>query len=152
MAEVWCSSKWPTRTEPCQHHYIGGCIYAVCTFQRGKQSIKTKVDGNILISYNLFMNGVILMHEDWLLIDVFKCLITFQQQMQSEDDQNALARLKGAQKLVSCRYCKGDHWSKQCPYKVSILITMIPCLTLTSKTTLCVFSGLIMLWSSMKTG
>ena len=38
--------------------------------------------------------------------------------MQSEEDQNALARLKGAQKLVACRYCKGDHWSKQCPYKV----------------------------------
>lgn len=33
------------------------------------------------------------------------------------DDGDPLARLKGQQRLVSCRYCKGDHWSKECPHK-----------------------------------
>lgn len=28
-----------------------------------------------------------------------------------------MARLKGQQKLVSCRICKGDHWTTKCPYK-----------------------------------
>jgi len=38
-------------------------------------------------------------------------------QSEKSDDQDPLARLKGQQRLVSCRYCKGDHWSKECPHK-----------------------------------
>jgi len=34
-----------------------------------------------------------------------------------EDKSDPLSRLKGQSKLVSCRYCKGDHWSKECPHK-----------------------------------
>ncbi|CAH1787520.1 unnamed protein product [Owenia fusiformis] len=40
-----------------------------------------------------------------------------QQQLQetSEKEQDPLAKLKG--RLVSCRICKGDHWTTKCPYK-----------------------------------
>jgi len=38
-------------------------------------------------------------------------------QQEKGDEQDPLARLKGQQRLVSCRYCKGDHWSKECPHK-----------------------------------
>lgn len=34
-------------------------------------------------------------------------------QDQEEDPMN---KLKG-QKIVSCRICKGDHWTTRCPYK-----------------------------------
>ena len=33
-----------------------------------------------------------------------------------EVEEDPLAKLKG-QKLVSCRICKGDHWTTRCPYK-----------------------------------
>ena len=36
-----------------------------------------------------------------------------------EPDDDPLARLKG-QKMVSCRICKGDHWTTKCPYKDSL--------------------------------
>jgi len=34
-----------------------------------------------------------------------------------DTERDPLEKLKQQQKLVTCRYCKGDHWSKQCPYK-----------------------------------
>lgn len=34
-----------------------------------------------------------------------------------EADDSVFGKLKQGAKLVSCRYCKGDHWSKQCPHK-----------------------------------
>ena len=40
-----------------------------------------------------------------------------QPQGTQDDESNPLAKLKTGAKLVSCRYCKGDHWSKQCPHK-----------------------------------
>jgi len=36
---------------------------------------------------------------------------------EADAEKDPLARLKGQQRLVSCRYCKGDHWSKECPHK-----------------------------------
>lgn len=33
-----------------------------------------------------------------------------------EPEEDPLAKLK-SQKLVSCRICKGDHWTTKCPYK-----------------------------------
>lgn len=33
-----------------------------------------------------------------------------------ESDENPLQKLKNT-KLVSCRICKGDHWTTRCPYK-----------------------------------
>jgi len=36
-----------------------------------------------------------------------------------EPDDDPLSRLKG-QKMVSCRICKGDHWTTKCPYKDSL--------------------------------
>lgn len=38
----------------------------------------------------------------------------FQEVVEQEDDP--LLKLK-SQKLVSCRICKGDHWTTKCPYK-----------------------------------
>lgn len=35
---------------------------------------------------------------------------------QSEQQEDPLNKLK-AQKLVSCRICKGEHWTTKCPYK-----------------------------------
>ena len=31
-------------------------------------------------------------------------------------DEDPIAKLKG-HKIVSCRICKGDHWTTKCPYK-----------------------------------
>lgn len=35
-----------------------------------------------------------------------------------EPEDDPLSRLKGT-KMVSCRICKGDHWTTKCPYKDS---------------------------------
>jgi hypothetical protein len=45
-------------------------------------------------------------------------LVIFHQLQEADDDP--LARLKG-QKMVSCRICKGDHWTTKCPYKDSLM-------------------------------
>jgi len=45
------------------------------------------------------------------------CFIWLKQLQEPEDDP--LSRLKGS-KMVSCRLCKGDHWTTKCPYKDSI--------------------------------
>lgn len=37
----------------------------------------------------------------------------------TEPDDDPLSRLKGS-KMVSCRICKGDHWTTKCPYKDSL--------------------------------
>ncbi|XP_013414103.1 eukaryotic translation initiation factor 3 subunit G-like [Lingula anatina] len=37
-------------------------------------------------------------------------------EVQDDSEEDPLAKLKG-QKLVSCRICKGDHWTTKCPYK-----------------------------------
>ena len=34
-----------------------------------------------------------------------------------EQDDDPLKKLGSQHKMVSCRYCKGDHWSSKCPYK-----------------------------------
>lgn len=36
----------------------------------------------------------------------------------NETEEDPLARLKG--KIVTCRICKGDHWTTKCPYKDSL--------------------------------
>lgn len=38
-------------------------------------------------------------------------------QLKSTEEEDPLAKLKGSQKLVSCRICKGEHWTTRCPYK-----------------------------------
>jgi len=37
----------------------------------------------------------------------------------AEMDDDPLSRIKG-QKIVTCRICKGDHWTIKCPYKDSL--------------------------------
>lgn len=32
-------------------------------------------------------------------------------------EKDPLEKLKMSGKMVACRYCKGDHWSKECPHK-----------------------------------
>lgn len=34
----------------------------------------------------------------------------------ADQDEDPMNKLKG-QKIVSCRICKGDHWTTRCPYK-----------------------------------
>lgn len=49
--------------------------------------------------------------------DIFMQFVHAKDIQEPEDDP--LARLKG-QKMVSCRICKGDHWTTKCPYKDSL--------------------------------
>merc|ERR1712170_114074 len=42
---------------------------------------------------------------------------TKDQQMQGDNDEDPLSKIKG-QKMVSCRICKGDHWTTRCPYMI----------------------------------
>ena len=42
--------------------------------------------------------------------------ISLFQNKNAEPEEDPLAKLK-SQKLVSCRICKGDHWTTKCPYK-----------------------------------
>lgn len=50
------------------------------------------------------------LHFTWFMFCIFQDLNA---QDQDEDPMN---KLKG-QKIVSCRICKGDHWTTRCPYK-----------------------------------
>ena len=43
-------------------------------------------------------------------------LIMHEQTLEQQDD-DPLRKLGASQKMVSCRFCKGDHWSSKCPYK-----------------------------------
>lgn len=44
-------------------------------------------------------------------------LPTVLQDLNAQDqDEDPMNKLKG-QKIVSCRICKGDHWTTRCPYK-----------------------------------
>ncbi|XP_018429654.1 PREDICTED: eukaryotic translation initiation factor 3 subunit G [Nanorana parkeri] len=38
------------------------------------------------------------------------------QDLNSQEEEDPMNKLKG-QKIVSCRICKGDHWTTRCPYK-----------------------------------
>ena len=43
--------------------------------------------------------------------------LTLLQDLNAQDqDEDPMNKLKG-QKIVSCRICKGDHWTTRCPYK-----------------------------------
>ncbi|KAK3586384.1 hypothetical protein CHS0354_000912 [Potamilus streckersoni] len=43
-------------------------------------------------------------------------IILNKEQKQQEQEEDPLLKLKN-QKMVSCRICKGDHWTTKCPYK-----------------------------------
>lgn len=38
------------------------------------------------------------------------------QDLNCQEEEDPMNKLKG-QKIVSCRICKGDHWTTRCPYK-----------------------------------
>ncbi|KAJ3600458.1 hypothetical protein NHX12_031440 [Muraenolepis orangiensis] len=49
--------------------------------------------------------------------DVFMTFISNKEDLNAQDqDEDPMNKLKG-QKIVSCRICKGDHWTTRCPYK-----------------------------------
>uniref|UniRef100_A0A8C3GBB5 Eukaryotic translation initiation factor 3 subunit G n=1 Tax=Cyclopterus lumpus TaxID=8103 RepID=A0A8C3GBB5_CYCLU len=49
--------------------------------------------------------------------DVFMTFISSKEDLNAPDqDEDPMNKLKG-QKIVSCRICKGDHWTTRCPYK-----------------------------------
>lgn len=43
-------------------------------------------------------------------------LLVLQDLNAQDQDEDPMNKLKG-QKIVSCRICKGDHWTTRCPYK-----------------------------------
>lgn len=49
--------------------------------------------------------------------EIFLTLTMNKEQLEQQDDNDPLKKLGAHQKMVSCRYCKGDHWSTKCPYK-----------------------------------
>ncbi|XP_062891950.1 eukaryotic translation initiation factor 3 subunit G isoform X1 [Mobula hypostoma] len=48
--------------------------------------------------------------------DVYMTFITNKEDLNNTEEDDPMAKLKG-QKIVSCRICKGDHWTTRCPYK-----------------------------------
>uniref|UniRef100_A0A8C5BHM0 Eukaryotic translation initiation factor 3 subunit G n=1 Tax=Gadus morhua TaxID=8049 RepID=A0A8C5BHM0_GADMO len=49
--------------------------------------------------------------------DVFMTFLSSKEDLNATDqDEDPMNKLKG-QKIVSCRICKGDHWTTRCPYK-----------------------------------
>ncbi|KAF1379663.1 hypothetical protein EPR50_G00159110 [Perca flavescens] len=49
--------------------------------------------------------------------DVYMTFISSKEDLNAQDqDEDPMNKLKG-QKIVSCRICKGDHWTTRCPYK-----------------------------------
>ncbi|NXF41866.1 EIF3G factor, partial [Nyctibius bracteatus] len=48
--------------------------------------------------------------------DVFMTFITSKEDLNCQEEEDPMNKLKG-QKIVSCRICKGDHWTTRCPYK-----------------------------------
>uniref|UniRef100_A0A5G2QGD0 Eukaryotic translation initiation factor 3 subunit G n=1 Tax=Sus scrofa TaxID=9823 RepID=A0A5G2QGD0_PIG len=44
------------------------------------------------------------------------CLCLPCQDLNCQEEEDPMNKLKG-QKIVSCRICKGDHWTTRCPYK-----------------------------------
>ncbi|XP_053572048.1 eukaryotic translation initiation factor 3 subunit G [Bombina bombina] len=48
--------------------------------------------------------------------DVLMTFITNKEDLNSQEEEDPMNKLKG-QKIVSCRICKGDHWTTRCPYK-----------------------------------
>ena len=55
--------------------------------------------------------------------EVFLSLTTNKETLDQDDDP--LRKLNAQHKMVSCRYCKGDHWSSKCPYKDTLGATSI---------------------------
>ncbi|CAG0896177.1 unnamed protein product [Darwinula stevensoni] len=51
--------------------------------------------------------------------EVFMQFITAKDLEENQDD-DPLAKLKNKKGLVKCRYCDQDHWTTQCPYKDSL--------------------------------
>lgn len=51
------------------------------------------------------------------MINLSGCISLPIQDLNAQDqDEDPMNKLKG-QKIVSCRICKGDHWTTRCPYK-----------------------------------
>ncbi|MGH0170688.1 UNVERIFIED_CONTAM: hypothetical protein FKN15_059686 [Acipenser sinensis] len=48
--------------------------------------------------------------------DVYMTFISSKEDLNNQDEEDPMNKLKG-QKIVSCRICKGDHWTTRCPYK-----------------------------------
>ncbi|XP_067877369.1 eukaryotic translation initiation factor 3 subunit G [Heterodontus francisci] len=48
--------------------------------------------------------------------DVYMTFITSKEDLNNTEEDDPMSKLKG-QKIVSCRICKGDHWTTRCPYK-----------------------------------
>uniref|UniRef100_A0A3P9LRS6 Eukaryotic translation initiation factor 3 subunit G n=1 Tax=Oryzias latipes TaxID=8090 RepID=A0A3P9LRS6_ORYLA len=78
--------------------------FKIETRKASKAVARRKVCG--VVEFTLFRTGKSLATLSLMLLDL-------NAQDQDEDPMN---KLKG-QKIVSCRICKGDHWTTRCPYK-----------------------------------
>lgn len=47
-------------------------------------------------------------------------ILTANKESLEVDIDDPLKKLSSQHKMVSCRYCKGEHWSSKCPYKDSL--------------------------------
>lgn len=56
--------------------------------------------------------------------EVFLTLTSNKETLEQQDD-DPLKKLAATNKMVSCRYCKGDHWSSKCPYKDTLGATSV---------------------------
>ncbi|XP_065198414.1 eukaryotic translation initiation factor 3 subunit G-like [Sycon ciliatum] len=50
--------------------------------------------------------------------DVFLTLTTNREQLETQDDDSS--KSKGLKQAVTCRICKGEHWTTKCPYKETL--------------------------------
>ena len=44
-------------------------------------------------------------------------ITTNEEEKDENDDMRAKLKEQGKGQLLKCRFCKGDHWTSQCPYK-----------------------------------
>ena len=50
--------------------------------------------------------------------EIWMNFVANKDEAEKEQEQSSLDKLKGVKGVVKCRFCKEDHWTTQCPYKV----------------------------------
>ncbi|KAH3798650.1 hypothetical protein DPMN_152252 [Dreissena polymorpha] len=56
---------------------------------------------------------------------IVQIILNKESKNQDQAEEDPLSKLK-SQKLVSCRICKGDHWTTKCPYKDTLAPIQCP--------------------------
>ncbi|PIO29138.1 hypothetical protein AB205_0176720, partial [Aquarana catesbeiana] len=78
------------------------------------------INGNVktVTEYKLDDNGKKIKIVRTFKIETLKAskVVARRKDLNNEAEEDPMNKLKG-QKIVSCRICKGDHWTTRCPYK-----------------------------------